>query len=195
MNADPVGDRDRTAEDEFRREGRELTRERMQFHRTGFESDTAEMNMTPMIDVVFLLIIFFMAAYQLSEAQTSGRVDLPEASHAYPSERRSPNTVVIEVVSGAGFMRPVYMVAGKVYLPTDASSQEVIQQDAGTWMDLRALLAQTVAQAKAQMEPLPPVIVHADRRVQYKYVQHLMALCVELGISDFSFEARQPAEG
>jgi len=171
-----------------------MAREHMSFEREGFESDTAEMNMTPMIDVVFLLIIFFMAAYQLSEAQTSGKVDLPLASHAYPKEHRSPNTVIIEVVTGGGILQPVYMVGGRRYLPVGAPLDPQ-RREVRTWADLRVLLRDTVELAKAKLEPMPPVIVHGDRRVQYKYIQHLMALCVELGITEFSFEARQPAEG
>ena len=170
---------------------------RLSFEHPGFEADRPEMNMTPMIDVVFLLIIFFMVAYQLSESQTSGQVDLPLASHAYPRERRSPNTIIVEIVSGGGIMQPRYMIGGRTFVPADwsgAMAPAPLAPDTGSWRDLRTLLTRTVELAEAQMDPMPPVMLHADRRVKYKYVQRLMALCAQLGIRQFSFEARQPPD-
>lgn len=46
----------------------------------------AEMNMTPMIDVTFLLIIFFMAATQVSELNKE-RLDLPKLPGAEDQQR------------------------------------------------------------------------------------------------------------
>ncbi len=166
----------------------------LNFDTGGFEADKPEMNMTPMIDVVFLLIIFFMVAYQLSESQASGRVDLPVASHAYPKARRSPNTIVIEILNGGGIMQPLYVVGGRTFVSADWSDPTRPDPDTGSWKDLRTLLTRTVELAEAQMDPVPPVMLHADRRVKYKYVQRLMALCAELGIRQFSFEARQPSD-
>ena len=166
----------------------------MRFERDDLDPDSPEMNMTPMIDVVFLLIIFFMVSYQLSEAQTSGKVELPVASHARPKEHRSPDTIIVEIIGTAGLMQPVYMIGGKTYVPADFSAPNPPDSETGSWQDLRALLTETVGRARAQMEPMPPVTLYADRRVQYKYVQHLMTLCAELGISRFSFEAKSPPE-
>ena len=171
-----------------------MSERHVSFQHGGFETDRAEMNMTPMIDVVFLLIIFFMAAYQLSEAQTSGEVELPVASRAYPPERRPPNTIIIEIVSAGGLTQPYYMVGGRTFVPADWTGRRAPQGRVGTWEDLRKLLKYTVGRAKAQGEPMPPVVLHADRRVEYRYVVHLMALCARLGIRQFAFEARQPTE-
>lgn len=163
----------------------------LDFERGGFEADRAEMNMTPMIDVVFLLIIFFMAAYQLSEAQTSADVELPAASNAFRKERNSPDTIVIEVVSGGEITQPYYRIGGRVFLPANWESEKPDPR-AGSWQDLTALLRTAAAQADALHEPPPPVALHGDRRVPYKYIQHLMQLCAQLGITQFAFEARQP---
>jgi biopolymer transport protein ExbD len=57
-------------------------------HRT-----TAEMNMTPMIDIVFLLIIFFMTVSQVSEINRE-RLDLPKQPGA---EDQKPAKLTINV--------------------------------------------------------------------------------------------------
>lgn len=70
------------------------------------EDDRLEVNLTPLIDVVFLLLIFFMVTTTFNQ-QAELRVDLPEAS----SEEQSLEVIPIEItidklgayyVNGAG---------------------------------------------------------------------------------------------
>jgi biopolymer transport protein ExbD len=49
---------------------------------------SVDMNMTPMIDIVFLLIIFFMTVSQVSEVN-SERLELPELTGAEEQKRTS----------------------------------------------------------------------------------------------------------
>lgn len=56
------------------------------------EGDRLEVNLTPLIDVVFLLLIFFMVTTTFNQ-QAELRVDLPEAS----SEAKTIETVTIEI--------------------------------------------------------------------------------------------------
>ena len=66
------------------------------------EEDRLEVNITPLIDVVFLLLIFFMVTTTFNQ-QAELRVDLPEAS----SEEQSLEAVPIEITidkSGAYFV-------------------------------------------------------------------------------------------
>jgi biopolymer transport protein ExbD len=59
-----------------------------QKHRT-----TADMNMTPMIDIVFLLIIFFMTVTQVSEINKE-RLPLPQQAGA---EDQKPTAITINI--------------------------------------------------------------------------------------------------
>lgn len=43
-------------------------------------------NMTPMIDVTFLLIIFFLVSSHLSKQENHVKLDLPEADHALAAD-------------------------------------------------------------------------------------------------------------
>ena len=53
----------------------------------------AEINMTPMIDIVFLLIIFFMTVTQVSEINRE-RLELPQLQGA---EDQKPTTLIVNV--------------------------------------------------------------------------------------------------
>lgn len=56
-------------------------------------NSTAEIDMTPMIDIVFLLIIFFMTVSQVSESNKE-RLELPQQQGSEDSE---PSTITINV--------------------------------------------------------------------------------------------------
>jgi biopolymer transport protein ExbD len=60
----------------------------------GIEEPT--MNMTPMIDVVFLLIIFFMVASRIGEQEREFDVNLPTVAAAQPLTSK-PDEIVINV--------------------------------------------------------------------------------------------------
>lgn len=53
------------------------------------------MNMTPMIDIVFLLIIFFMTVSQVSKIKNE-RVELPQTSER-GSEEQKPSKITVNV--------------------------------------------------------------------------------------------------
>jgi len=64
--------------------------------------------MTPMIDVVFLLMIFFLAVASLSEARLI-RLDLPQFRSEVPEAlEREPDAVVINVPRGSD----AFVIAG-----------------------------------------------------------------------------------
>jgi biopolymer transport protein ExbD len=72
----------------------------MNFSRS--EEDRLDVNITPLIDVVFLLLIFFMVTTTFNQ-QAELRVDLPEAS----SEQQALEVIPIEITidpSGAYFV-------------------------------------------------------------------------------------------
>lgn len=55
-----------------------------------------ELNLTPMIDIVFLLIIFFMVGTQFAEPEDQFQVQLPTASDVQPLSS-GPDPLVISV--------------------------------------------------------------------------------------------------
>ena len=58
------------------------------------------LNMTPMIDVVFLLLIFFLVSTRLEQEERDVAVDLPTASEAEPSVNRQREIFVTVTPEG-----------------------------------------------------------------------------------------------
>lgn len=84
-------------------------------------SDSAEMDITPMIDIVFLLLIFFLVCSTMSQSTS---VKLPAARHGRGVDEQ---TAVIITVDGEGKEEPrVYLGDGTSgeMLPSDHETQE-----------------------------------------------------------------------
>ena len=133
-------------------------------------------NMTPMIDVVFQLIIFFLVSSHLVQQDTqmeSEELNLPKAESGQPTEEDQVRRVVVNVVpdpeSGGHFV-----VGGR-----PMNSEE-----------LRKLIRYG-KQADRQME----VRIRADRTVPYRVVEPLMVACARSGIWKVTFAVvESPAE-
>ncbi len=66
----------------------------MQF-RSQISEDESEVNLTPLIDVVFLLLIFFMVSTTF-DTTSELKIDLPEASVDQPAKQVDTVTVMID---------------------------------------------------------------------------------------------------
>lgn len=105
----------------------------MNFSRT--ESDRLEVNITPLIDVVFLLLIFFMVTTTFNQ-QAELRVDLPEAS----SEEQSLDIVPIEITidsSGAYYVNGLSLANNKAITLMN-SLQKIVSEDKDRGVIIRA---------------------------------------------------------
>ena len=58
---------------------------------------SAEADMTPMIDMTFQLIAFFMVLIKFSEAEVSERVQLPKSELAKPAEKAPEHFITVQV--------------------------------------------------------------------------------------------------
>jgi biopolymer transport protein ExbD len=61
------------------------------------EEESDSINLTPMIDVVFLLLIFFLTATTFQKEEVEMSLDLPDAASGEPGEERK--VIVINVAS------------------------------------------------------------------------------------------------
>jgi biopolymer transport protein ExbD len=115
--------------------------------------------MTPLIDVVFLLLIFFLVATTLSEEERQLSVQLPSASEAQPLTSR-PRELVINI-SAAG----EYLVSGeKISVKR---------------------LEQVLALASASSSGRSAVLIRADKRCLWDHVVATMNACNKAKIRDY----------
>ncbi|MDB5776482.1 MAG: exbD [Herbaspirillum sp.] len=117
----------------------------------------AEINVTPMVDVMLvLLVIFILSAPLFTHAI---KVDLPSAQ-AKPAEEK-PQTVTVTVDP-----------AGKLFW-NDAPVNEA---------ELPLKLA-----AAAQLKPQPDMLIRADKNTRYQILADLMAAAQAQGLNKIGF--------
>ena len=131
-----------------------------------FEDDEAKFEMAPMIDMVFLLLVFFMCASHLSTVQ-SVPLEIPTATKAVvPKER--PDRYVVNITKDGT------LYGGNAKMTLDELKAAVKQQKEAT-TELRLYL-------------------RADQKTAHKHVKKVMNAMSELGVDDFIFGAFIPNE-
>lgn len=117
----------------------------------------AEINVVPYIDVMLVLLIIFMVTAPLI---TQGvKVNLPQAN-AEPLEEDSKPPLVASINEN-----------GEYFLSTDSEKNEPMSAT-----DLAVVVA-----AQLQVEPDTPVVVKADKKIEYEKVITLMVLLQRAG--------------
>ena len=133
-------------------------------------SGTATINMTPMIDVVFLLIIFFLVSSHLAKQETSVKLDLPEAVSGLEEEPSDISTLIVNVLPD-----------GKLRL----GASEVNASN------LRERFLQRVA---SSTQPIR-LKVRTDRQVAYEFVEPVLKAASGAGIGDVVFSVYEQRTG
>ncbi len=131
--------------------------------------DTTDINLTPLIDVVFLLLIFFMVSTTFKD-DARIQVQLPEAQgEEAPQEEPS----VLEVtIDREGFFY--------------VNERQVVDRQIET-------LKKALAGAAGDNRELP-VIIKADAATPHQAVMSVMDAASQLGLLRFSFAATRPDE-
>jgi len=127
-----------------------------------------DLNLTPLIDVVFLLLIFFMVSTTFDK-EARIRVDLPEA--ATQDEPVQDNAMEITVDAG-----------GRYYV----NQREVVNTEIDT-------LKRAIDKVSGARRDLP-VIINADARATHQAVIKVMDAASQLGFLHMTFAAKQPVE-
>jgi len=127
------------------------------FNAQGNQMPTAEINMTPLVDVMLvLLIIFIITAPLMTHAV---KVDLPKASSAPSPEK--PSTLQVTIDAG-----------NSVFVAAQAVDRN----------DLEARFREAVA-ADAQVE----IQLNADRATRYETVAETMSAARRAGLNKIGF--------
>ena len=142
----------------------------------------AEPNLTPLLDVVFQLITFFMLVINFSTENYDQRVRLPVAESARPVEddqRVSEDRLVLNVDSNGHLL-----IGGEVQLLHQAI-QTIKHQAELVRLSLRA-----AGKKIDQSGSLPTtIILRADREATFSSVISLIKACQSHGFRKFSLKA------
>ncbi len=130
--------------------------------------DEPELNLTPLIDVVFILLIFFMVSTTFQK-ESEINIELPEASGEPLEERKEQLEIVIDA-NGHYFIDQQQVVNTEL-----ATLKQAIQKFLGEQRDL-------------------PVVIRADRTTPYEAVIRAMDATAQLGLVNMSLATSQPEE-
>lgn len=138
-----------------------------------------DVDMTPMIDCVFLLLIFFMVVATMSKVDMTPEIELPVA----------PKAAVPEDLRARGIIN---------ILPNgfETAAGEVVAEDkpfmvSGTLVDDRGL--RKAIDSRRAAEPELRVVMRIDANTSFKVVQRGIKACAEAGVFDVIFSSYQSA--
>ena len=143
----------------------------MKFSRSFQEEVT--INLTPLIDIVFLLLIFFMVSTTFSK-ESQLRIRLPDASPDSEVEQRPSRLVVAITKSGD------YSIRG----PNESTGHHLLSRE-------RSVLAEAMAKGAQGTDELV-VVIRADRKTPHEAVVRVMDVARKLGLVRIPFAAQQP---
>ena len=127
-------------------------------------SALGQLSLTPLIDIVFLLLIFFLVATRFAEEERELDVLLPDASEARPLTSQ-PRELFINIDQ-----------QGRYFVTGETLTLEQL------WPVLQAAYVNNPGRAS--------VVIRADRRVAWDYVVAAMNACNKAKIRDYRVTTR-----
>ncbi len=127
--------------------------------------------MTPMIDMTFQLIAFFMFVSNFSEAEQDDRIQLPQSQLAKPSDAPIDSPITLQLTNKSSVVYGGELI-GLGELGTYLEREKSALLDAGK-------------------EPVEStIIVRADGSAKTGEVQEIIKVCQEKGFEKFALRAK-----
>jgi biopolymer transport protein ExbD len=144
-----------------------------QKHRKPEPEADPEFQIAPMIDILLVLLVFFMSISSTEVLQSNKEVTLPIAKDAKPA-KDNPGQVIINVT----------------YVPINSlTSIEVDQKRYQSPLELVSLL-----QNKVRINPLVRVLIRADKEVKYEFTRQLLEAVGQAGVGNVTFSVVDKAD-
>ena len=128
--------------------------------------EPSRLQLTAMIDILLLLLIFFIVSHQYSNSETELSVSVPTAKEGADPKRQK----------------------GEIYINVLADGSIKVE---GNSVDLPALL-EKLSSIAAQFEN-QPVRIRGDGGVAYQRIVEVIDTCQKAGIWNISFATQRPA--
>lgn len=132
---------------------------------TNNKPEDPDVNLIPMIDVVFLLLLFFMVSTSFVR-ESSLKVDLPEATGISAQTQDEPIDIIIST-DGTFTIKDIELI--------DANRESISK-----------VLKQVVAD-----NPDPHILISADANTEYQNIVTAMDTAQELGYTRLTLATRQ----
>jgi biopolymer transport protein ExbD len=127
-----------------------------------------EFQVAPMVDVLLVLMLFFMAITSTEVLKKNKNLQLADAKNAKPAEKSDQKNQIVVNVDWDGI--------------NSVAQFSIDQQSYPTADSMEGTLA-----AQHEQNPAAYVVIRADRNVEYSNISDLMSACAKAGISTVSF--------
>jgi len=132
--------------------------------RPGYKEENVEVNLTPLIDVVFLLLIFFMVSTTF-DRHAKLKVSLPEASTKATQQQDNPIVLSIDA-------------KGNYFL----NDRQIVNQQLGT---LKQAMLKTIGTTDTKIADVA-LVLRADANTPHQSVVRAMDAASQIGLTKLS---------
>lgn len=134
--------------------------------------DFVELDYTPMIDMTFQLIAFFMILINFSDAEADERVQLPSSQLAKPPDASAETPIYIQM------MRDGQIIMNAQTLADPEAIRPFLKAE------------KYLLQTKNQSEKNATIIIRAHKDAKTGQVQRIIKVCQEIGFEKFTLRAK-----
>ncbi len=126
-----------------------------------------EFQIAPMIDILLVLLVFFMSISSTEVLQKTEGINLPVAKDAKPAEKNTKGQEIINVLWSELTNAGTIKIGEKNYTQADAT--------------IPAL------QAGVQKNPKMRILIRADKKVRYEFLKQVMIAAGKAGVGNVTF--------
>ena len=151
--------------------------------RSTLDMSSAQPNLTPLLDMVFQLITFFMLVINFKDAALDQSLTLPVLGSARPLDTKGQEDLLVLNIDAEGQLKVYGVVRDvKIYIADEARQEE--------------------ARLKAKNTPLKPgeelptmVVIRADRATRFNLLNEIIKTCQQHNYRKFALKAMNRREG
>lgn len=124
-----------------------------------------EFQIAPMIDILLVLLVFFMSISSTEVLQSTEGIDLPVAKDAKDA-KSNPGQIIVNIAYNAATNTPTITVQETTY-----SLAELV----------------SLLRAQVQRNPLTRVVIRADKLVRYDFMRRILEAIGSAGVGNVTF--------
>ncbi len=138
--------------------------------RTSDDEEVGRFQLAPLIDIVFLLLVFFVVTTALQQIERQMGIDLPEAREGVAPPRQRPPYYINITRDGTLLI----------------SNRTLTYDELGMWL-------QDLADAWSGQPP--PIIIRADKDTPFRFFVQVIDACTAAGIRNFAIAHVEEPQG
>jgi biopolymer transport protein ExbD len=129
------------------------------------ELEPASFQMAPMIDIVFLLLSFFIITWQWSRSETELDVSVPTTAEGADPERVQGEKIINVLADGTVIVDKTPLTQDQLFV---------------------------IMKRLAELYKNQPIRLRADSKTEYQHVIDVISTCTKAGIWNISFATQRP---